>query len=72
MLGPNVGTFALVALIALAIGRWRRLRGQGPQVATAAFFAFSMYVSASGTGERLAQLARSWCWCSSPAASAWR
>lgn len=55
-IGPNVGAFAAVALVALSIGRWRRLRSQGPQVATAAFFAFSMYVSASGTDERLSQL----------------
>ncbi|MGX9225408.1 FUSC family protein [Streptomyces albus] len=35
--GPDLLTFALVALIAMVIGRWRRLGTQGGQVATAAF-----------------------------------
>jgi len=55
-LGPGVATFALVALAALAIGQWRRLGAQRTQVATAAFFAFSLYVTAGGDAERLAQL----------------
>jgi len=55
-LGPGVGTFALVALVALAIGQWRRLGAQRTQVATAAFFAFSMFVTGSGPTERLTQL----------------
>ncbi|RAJ67130.1 aromatic acid exporter family member 1 [Streptomyces sp. Amel2xB2] len=54
--GPDVLTFVLVALVAMAIGRWRRLGSQGSQVTTAAFFAFSTYVSASGNAERLGQL----------------
>lgn len=53
---PGVVTFALVALAALVISQWRRLGAQRTQVATAAFFAFSMYVSGSGTAERLTQL----------------
>ncbi|WP_344567703.1 FUSC family protein [Streptomyces axinellae] len=54
--GPYLLTFVLVALAALAIGRWRPLGSQGPQVATAAFFAFSTYVSATGSAERWTQL----------------
>ncbi|WP_371793705.1 FUSC family protein [Streptomyces sp. NBC_01471] len=51
--GPDLLTFALVALVALSIGRWRPLGPQGPQVATAALFAFSAYVSASSSGQAL-------------------
>ncbi|MDA0563642.1 aromatic acid exporter family protein [Streptomonospora sp. S1-112] len=54
--GSDVLTFALVALGALVIGRWPRLGSQGSQVATAAFFAFSMYVTATTPLDRLAQL----------------
>ncbi|WP_371789820.1 aromatic acid exporter family protein [Streptomyces sp. NBC_01471] len=54
--GPDLLTFALVALVALSIGRWRPLGSQGPQVATAALFAFSTYVSASSSGQALTQL----------------
>lgn len=56
LVGPNVVAFAAVALVALAIGRWPRLTPQGTQVATAAFFAFSMFVTATGTPDRLTQL----------------
>ncbi|MGW3800677.1 aromatic acid exporter family protein [Streptomyces clavifer] len=54
--GPDLLTFVLVALIALTIGRWPLLGVQGPQVATAAFFAFSTYTSSSGDSERFSQL----------------
>ncbi|GAA3732874.1 hypothetical protein GCM10022205_17890 [Spinactinospora alkalitolerans] len=54
--GPDLLTFALVALAALAIGRWSALGSQGSQVATAAFFAFSTYIAAAGTADRFAQL----------------
>ncbi|MET7921559.1 aromatic acid exporter family protein [Streptomyces avermitilis] len=54
--GPDLLTFVLVALFALAIGRWRPLGSQGSQVATAAFFAFSTYVSASSSDQALTQL----------------
>ncbi|MFC3520703.1 aromatic acid exporter family protein [Streptomonospora nanhaiensis] len=54
--GPDVLTFALVTVGALVIGRWPRLGSQGSQVATAAFFAFSMYITATTTVDRLAQL----------------
>ncbi|MET9861887.1 aromatic acid exporter family protein [Streptomyces smyrnaeus] len=54
--GPDLLTFVLVALIALAIGRWRQLGAQGLQVTTAAFFAFSTYVSTAGTPQRVEHL----------------
>ncbi|MEU1483822.1 aromatic acid exporter family protein [Streptomyces sp. NPDC005752] len=54
--GPDLLTFLLVALIALTIGRWHVLGVQGPQVATAAFFAFSTYTSSSGDAQRLRAL----------------
>ncbi|OON82812.1 aromatic acid exporter family protein [Streptomyces tsukubensis] len=54
--GPDLLSFVLVALAALAIGRWRPLGSQGSQVATAAFFAFSTFVSATSTSEGLTQL----------------
>jgi hypothetical protein len=51
---PNPVSFVFVALIAVSIGRWRRLGSQGSQVATAAFFAFSTYAAAwhDGDGSR--------------------
>ncbi|WP_247597765.1 aromatic acid exporter family protein [Streptomyces sp. RKND-216] len=54
--GPDLATFALVAFIALVIGRWRPLGTQGGQVVTAAFFAFSAFLSAGSSGERLSLL----------------
>ncbi|MGP3988867.1 FUSC family protein [Streptomyces sp. 3N207] len=54
--GPDLLTFVVVALIAMTIGRWQRLGSQGTQVATAAFFAFSTYVSATGNPQRVEQL----------------
>ncbi|MFJ8885608.1 aromatic acid exporter family protein [Streptomyces sp. NPDC102402] len=54
--GPDLLTFVLVALIALTIGRWHVLGVQGPQVATAAFFAFSTYTSSSGDAQRVYRL----------------
>ncbi|WP_017616347.1 FUSC family protein [Nocardiopsis salina] len=54
--GPDVLTFAAVALITLAIGHLRFLGAQGPQVPTAAFFAFSTFLTATGFTGRLEQL----------------
>ncbi|MFC8124817.1 aromatic acid exporter family protein [Streptomyces sp. NPDC057302] len=54
--GPDLLTFVLVAVIALSIGRSRVLGVQGPQVATAAFFAFSTYSSATDNMTRISQL----------------
>ncbi|GFE13346.1 hypothetical protein Sgleb_13930 [Streptomyces glebosus] len=54
--GPGLLTFLLVALVALTIGRWPTLGAQGSQVTTAAFFAFSTYVSATSDREKVTQL----------------
>jgi hypothetical protein len=54
--GPDMLTFVLVALAALVIGRWRPLGSQGSNVPTAAFFAFSTYISATSVGQGFAQL----------------
>ncbi|EST37156.1 hypothetical protein N566_14545 [Streptomycetaceae bacterium MP113-05] len=51
--GPDLATFALVAVVALAIGRWRPLGSQGSQVVTAAFFAFSAFLTAPTNSDRL-------------------
>ncbi|MGW7488210.1 aromatic acid exporter family protein [Streptomyces sp. NPDC054786] len=56
LVGPEVVTFALVALLALVIGRWPALGAQGGQVPTAAFFAFATYTSATGYPEKITQL----------------
>ncbi|SHJ44181.1 Aromatic acid exporter family member 1 [Nocardiopsis flavescens] len=55
--GTGPAVFALAALAALVLGRWRRLGDQGNQVATAAFFAFATFVSLTGPGELLPQAA---------------
>ncbi|MBR8743961.1 aromatic acid exporter family protein [Nocardiopsis sp. MG754419] len=54
--GPDVLTFALVSLITLVIARWRFLGEQGAQVPTAAFFAFSVFLTSSGFDGRLMAL----------------
>ncbi|MFC8128749.1 aromatic acid exporter family protein [Streptomyces sp. NPDC057302] len=54
--GPDLLTFALVALVGLSIGRWPALGVQGSQVATAAFFAFSTYASATTATDKVSQL----------------
>ncbi|WP_256107290.1 aromatic acid exporter family protein [Streptomyces sp. ODS05-4] len=54
--GPDLFAFVLVAVIALCLGQWPALGEQRSQVATAAFFAFSTYVTATSTGERVSQL----------------
>ncbi|WP_420036384.1 FUSC family protein [Streptomyces sp. cg28] len=54
--GPDLFAFALVGVVALSLGQWHRLGEQGPQVATAAFFAFSTYAAAATDSDRAAQL----------------
>ncbi|MGH3503669.1 MAG: FUSC family protein [Nocardioidaceae bacterium] len=56
-LGPTVATFAVLAFAAVLIGRWRKLENQGSQVATAAFFAYSMFVTTTSASQRLTHLA---------------
>lgn len=54
--GSGVATFALVALLGLAVGQWRKLGTQGSQVATVSFFTFSTYVSADSTSQQVSQI----------------
>lgn len=54
--GPDLLTFALVALVGLSIGRWPALGVQGSQVATGAFFAFSTYAAATSDTQKITQL----------------
>ncbi|MGW2841075.1 hypothetical protein ACWCWD_25170 [Streptomyces sp. NPDC001493] len=54
--GPDLLTFVLVAVIALSISRLRVLGTQGPQVATAALFAFSTYIAGPDNSTRVIQL----------------
>ncbi|HET6859725.1 MAG TPA: FUSC family protein [Streptomyces sp.] len=56
LIGPELFVFPLVAVIALAIGQWAALGEQRSQVATAAFFAFSTYITASTTGDQAGEL----------------
>lgn len=54
--GPDLFAFVVVALIALTLSQARALGEQGPQVATAAFFAFSVYSAATTNTDRALQL----------------
>ncbi|WP_447035148.1 FUSC family protein [Streptomyces sp. DSM 118878] len=56
MIGSDLLTFVVVAVIGLTIGRWPALGSQGPQVATGAFFAFSVYALASSDSQKITQL----------------
>ncbi|WP_047867496.1 aromatic acid exporter family protein [Nocardiopsis sp. RV163] len=56
--GPDMLTFVVVTLIALIIGRWRPLGSQGSQVVTAAFFAFSTFLTSEGYTGRLVDLSQ--------------
>lgn len=54
--GPDLFAFVVVAVIALTLGQWRALGEQRSQVATAAFFAFSTYATATTNSGRAVQL----------------
>lgn len=56
LLGATVWTFAILMIIALILGRWRRLGSQGPQVAVAALFAYAAFVQTGGSPESFSQL----------------
>nr|WP_309032281.1 aromatic acid exporter family protein [Streptomyces alfalfae] len=56
MIGSDLLTFVLVAVVGLTIGRWPALGSQGSQVATGAFFAFSTYALASTDSQKITQL----------------
>lgn len=45
VVGENLGTFTLLMLAGLGIGRWRRLGAQGQQVPTAAAFTYGAIIS---------------------------
>ncbi len=47
LLGPAWWTFGLLVVLALSLGRWRRLGAHGPQVAVAAMFAYVSLVQPS-------------------------
>ncbi|WP_243789350.1 aromatic acid exporter family protein [Saccharopolyspora gloriosae] len=48
VLGAATLTFAVLILIALVLGRWRKLGQQGPQVGVAALFAYSSFTQTGG------------------------
>lgn len=50
-------TFFAVAVVALALGQWRRLRQQGSLVTTSAFFAYSVFITGDQPLDRVAVLA---------------
>ncbi|MFH8791156.1 aromatic acid exporter family protein [Streptomyces sp. NPDC017941] len=54
--GPDLFAFMMVAAIALTLGQWPALGEQRSQVATAAFFAFSTYATATTNTDRALQL----------------
>lgn len=56
LLGPTLVTFAVLMLIALVIGRWRRLGSQGSQVAVAALFAYASFVQSSSGPSSVMQM----------------
>ncbi|MEU6390841.1 aromatic acid exporter family protein [Streptomyces sp. NPDC046939] len=56
--GPDLFAFLLVAVVALTIGQVRTLGEQGPQVATAAFFAFSVYSQSTSNADRIKELSQ--------------
>lgn len=55
LLGQSIATLAVILLIALIIGRWRRLGQQGAQVAVASVFAYAAFIETSG-GSSFTQL----------------
>lgn len=57
LLGGTTVTFAVLILVALVLGRWRKLGHQGPQVGVAALFAYSSFTQAGGSPSSYLQLA---------------
>ncbi len=56
-LGAAMWTFAVLILVALVFGRWRKLGQQGPQVGVAALFAYSSFTQSPGLSSSYLQLA---------------
>lgn len=57
LLGAATVTFAVLMLVALVLGRWRKLGYQGPQVGVAALFAYSSFTHTGGSPASFLQLA---------------
>ncbi|MGW0891564.1 FUSC family protein [Saccharopolyspora sp. NPDC002578] len=57
LLGAATVTFAMLIMIALLLGRWRKLGQQGPQVGVAALFAYSSFTQSGGSPASFLQLA---------------
>ncbi|MBK0868880.1 FUSC family protein [Saccharopolyspora sp. HNM0986] len=56
-LGAAMWTFAVLILVALVFGRWRKLGQQGPQVGVAALFAYSSFTQSPALSASYLQLA---------------
>ncbi len=57
LFGAAAWTFAILILIALVFGRWRKLGKQGPQVGVAALFAYSSFAQSGPSAASFVQLA---------------
>lgn len=56
LFGAATLTFTVLILVALMLGRWRKLGQQGPQVGVAAMFAYSSFTQAGGSPTSFLQL----------------
>lgn len=59
LLGAAIVTFSILMLVALILGRWRKLGKQGPQVGVAALFAYSISALAHSVCDLLTDAANS-------------
>ncbi|MBA8824933.1 hypothetical protein FHX42_002280 [Saccharopolyspora lacisalsi] len=57
LLGAATATFAVLMLVSLILGRWRKLGQQGPQVGVAALFAYSSFIQSGAPSASFVQLA---------------
>lgn len=56
LLGAATVTFSVLMLVALVLGRWRKLGQQGPQVGVAALFAYSSFTHSGAPAASFLQL----------------
>lgn len=56
LLGAATVTFSILMLVALVLGRWRKLGKQGPQVGVAALFAYSSFTHSGAPATSFLQL----------------
>lgn len=56
LLGAATVTFSVLMLVALVLGRWRKLGQQGPQVAVAALFAYFSFTHSDAPASSFLQL----------------